>query len=179
MSERRRSRPLLFRSNQHRQECFAKGNYAAYVSPFHSDLQLLYPAALISTGQKLSRVTDGTSKTIVFSEVRTLDPIPQDERGALALPWNAASLLSPRIPPPRSEVDGNGCPPKYLPRAAVRLPIPAAEHDWPDGPMSSALPRGCAVAAQLDRMPCLKWAWDLGLGGYISASLRSNHILAA
>ena len=32
---------------------FAKGNYAAYVSPMHTDLQLVYPGALISTGQKL------------------------------------------------------------------------------------------------------------------------------
>ena len=72
---------------------FAKGNYAAYVSPFHSDLQLIYPGALISTGQKLSKVVDGSSKTIVFSEVRTRDH-QQDERGVWALPWNAASILS-------------------------------------------------------------------------------------
>src|SRR5262245_36916834 len=45
---------------------FAKGNYAAYVSPFHTDLQLIYPGALISTGQKSSRITDGTTKTVVF-----------------------------------------------------------------------------------------------------------------
>ena len=72
---------------------FAKGNYAAYCSPMHSDLQLIYPGALISTGQKLGRIRDGLSKTVVFSEVRTLDD-QRDERGAWALPWNAATLLS-------------------------------------------------------------------------------------
>ena len=72
---------------------FAKGNYAAYVSPFHSDLQYVYPGALIGTGQRLKRVTDGLSDTIVFSEVRTFDH-PHDERGAWALGWNGSSLLS-------------------------------------------------------------------------------------
>src|SRR5690606_19676664 len=72
---------------------FGKGNYAAYASLMHTDLQLLYPAAMISTGQKLSKILDGASNTIVLAEVRTLNK-PTDERGAWALPWNAATLLS-------------------------------------------------------------------------------------
>ena len=60
-------------------KAMAKGNYAAYVSPFHIDLQLLWPGALIATGQPLSRIVDGTSHTIIYSEVRTLDH-ERDER---------------------------------------------------------------------------------------------------
>ena len=72
---------------------FAKGNYAAYVSPYHTDLQLLFPGALISTAQELREITDGKNATIVFAEVRTMEH-PLDERGAWALPWNGATLLS-------------------------------------------------------------------------------------
>jgi prepilin-type N-terminal cleavage/methylation domain-containing protein len=72
---------------------FAKGNYAAFVSPYHADLQLLYPGALVFGGQELKRIEDGLSQTIVYAEVRTRDRI-QDERGVWALPWTGASLLS-------------------------------------------------------------------------------------
>jgi prepilin-type N-terminal cleavage/methylation domain-containing protein len=61
-----------YRTNEKR---FAKGNYAAYASPFHTDLQILYPAALTYGGQPLANITDGTSKTSVYSEVRTLDRV--------------------------------------------------------------------------------------------------------
>jgi len=72
---------------------FAKANYAAYVSPYHIDLQLIYPGALITTGQPLKRVEDGASSTIIFSEVRTID-IEKDPRGAWALPWEGSTTLS-------------------------------------------------------------------------------------
>ncbi len=61
---------------------FAKGNYAAFVSPYHTDEQIWYPGALgggkwsedhqMRLGQPLSRVKDGLSKTLMISEVRTL-----------------------------------------------------------------------------------------------------------
>jgi prepilin-type N-terminal cleavage/methylation domain-containing protein/prepilin-type processing-associated H-X9-DG protein len=76
-----------------RNKVFAKGNYAAFVSPVHTDLQLVYPGALINEDQQLRKVLDGTSNTIVLSEVRTRDN-PLDERGAWALAWNASSLLA-------------------------------------------------------------------------------------
>ena len=74
-------------------KAMAKGNYAAYVSPVHIDLQLFWPGALIATGQPLSRIVDGTSHTIIYSEVRTLDH-EKDERGAWAVPWAGSSILS-------------------------------------------------------------------------------------
>jgi prepilin-type processing-associated H-X9-DG protein len=152
---------------------FAKGNYAAYVSPMHSDLQLLYPAAFISTGQKLSRVTDGTSKTVVFSEVRTLDHV-QDERGAWALPWNAASLLS--LDMHHDELAAGGVFKNYWPQATL-----AYQAQMPNtiGPNADVLVRcspDALVQAQLERMPCLKWEFPLGRAGWISAAPRSAHV---
>ncbi len=152
---------------------FAKGNYAAYASPFHSDLQLLYPGALIATGQKLSRITDGTSKTVVFSEVRTLGH-EQDERGVWALPWNAASLLSLDMHHDRAAAAG------YFGNFALMEQL-MYQAQMPNtiGPNADVLvrcPDDALVEAQLERMPCLKWRWKLGLFGYISAAPRSNHI---
>jgi prepilin-type N-terminal cleavage/methylation domain-containing protein len=73
---------------------FAKGNYAAYCSPYHVDEQNFFPGALVGhVPQTRKRFTDGFSNTIMLSEVRTRDN-PRDQRGAWALPWTASSLLS-------------------------------------------------------------------------------------
>src|SRR5690606_24176515 len=65
---------------------FAKSNYAAYTSPTHTDLQLLYPGAFVVGGQPLRRVIDGATHTVGLSEIRNL-PATSDERGAWALAW--------------------------------------------------------------------------------------------
>ena len=77
---------------------FAKGNYAAYVSPTHIEHLEYVPGALGGfrpgerEGQKLNRFTDGLSKTWALSEVRTRD-VETDQRGAWALPWAASTVL--------------------------------------------------------------------------------------
>ena len=71
----------------------AKANYAAWASPYHLDLQSAFPGALGAWGMKLKKVTDGQSRTFMLSEVLTR-PNTKDQRGAWALPWNAASLLA-------------------------------------------------------------------------------------
>jgi prepilin-type processing-associated H-X9-DG protein len=152
---------------------FAKGNYAAYVSPFHSDLQLLYPGALIATGQKLARIADGTSKTVIFSEVRTL-PHLQDERGVWALPWNAASLLSLDM---HHDIKQAGSSLAYfwpLRQLAYQAQLPNTI--GPNADVLVRCPPEVLADAQLQRMPCIRWEWELGLLGYISAAPRSNHI---
>jgi prepilin-type processing-associated H-X9-DG protein len=154
---------------------FAKGNYAAFVSPFHSDLQLLYPGALIATGQPLARITDGTTKTAVFTEVRTRAH-PQDERGVWALPWNAASLLAVDIHHDRGDAGAYVTP--FWPDPSLMM-----QSQMPNtlGPNADILVRcpdegGSLPAAQLEGMPCIRWRWQLGLFGYISAAPRSNHL---
>lgn len=152
---------------------FAKGNYAAYCSPMHTDLQLVYPGALISTGQKLARVTDGLSNTIVFSEVRTLDD-SRDERGAWALPWNAATLLSFDM---HHDVGAAG---SYLtgfsPLLAYAYQTQVPNTVGPNEDVLLGCPDDMLVQAQTERMPCIRWKWSLGLFGYISAAPRSMHL---
>jgi prepilin-type processing-associated H-X9-DG protein len=157
---------------------FAKGNYAAYVSPMHTDLQLLYPGALISTGQKLSKIVDGTSKTIVFSEVRTLDNL-QDERGAWALPWNGATLLSLDLHHDKYAT-GKTWNAGYVPDVAL-LMYTQVPNKLPSDPLKDVrdILMGCPpelkALSEVERMPCAEWVYPLGVLGYISAAPRSNH----
>ena len=78
---------------------FAKGNYAAYVSPVHLNMQRILPAAFggfvpgAAVGQRLAKVKDGLSNTLAITEVRTLDR-RWDSRGAWSLPFPGASLLA-------------------------------------------------------------------------------------
>ncbi len=77
---------------------FAKGNYAAYLSPVHINMQRQWPGALggfkpgQAVGQKISRVIDGTSKTLALAEVRTLDR-DWDSRGVWSAPFPGGSVL--------------------------------------------------------------------------------------
>lgn len=72
---------------------FAKGNYAVYTSPHHVDAQLVYPGPFLARPLSMRRITDGLTQTLGISEVRTL-AATSDERGAWALAWTGASLLS-------------------------------------------------------------------------------------
>jgi prepilin-type N-terminal cleavage/methylation domain-containing protein/prepilin-type processing-associated H-X9-DG protein len=152
---------------------FAKGNYAAYASPFHTDLQLLYPGALISTGQKLARVSDGLSTTIIFSEVRTLED-SRDERGVWALPWNASSLLA--LDMHHDSAAAGGIFTEYRPLIKYAYQSQTPNTVGPNEDVLLNCPDDMLVDAQLQRMPCIKWEWPLGLFGYISAAPRSNHL---
>jgi prepilin-type processing-associated H-X9-DG protein len=72
---------------------FAKGNYAVWVSPEHSVSMRCFPGAMINERQPLRRFTDGTSKTLMLSEVRTRED-ENDERGAWAIGINGSSILA-------------------------------------------------------------------------------------
>ncbi len=77
-----------------KRKVFAKGNYAAFCSPYHVELQNFFAGALIGhVPQTRKRFKDGFASTIMLSEVRTRDNV-KDERGAWALPWCGASLLA-------------------------------------------------------------------------------------
>ncbi len=76
-----------------RQRTFAKGNYAAYVSPIHVECLRHYPGAIGEQPRRLAEITDGTSKTLMLAEVRTRDN-EQDVRGVWALNLTGATLLA-------------------------------------------------------------------------------------
>jgi prepilin-type N-terminal cleavage/methylation domain-containing protein/prepilin-type processing-associated H-X9-DG protein len=150
----------------------AKGNYAAFVSPMHSDLQLLYRGALISSGQSLKQVSDGNTKTLVVSEVRTLDRL-NDERGTWALAWNAASLLA--FDMHHTAANGTGYFGGYTVQSSTAYQSQTPNHPGPNRDvLVDCLPEH-AAQADIERMSCLQWNWSLGLFGYISAAPRSQH----
>jgi prepilin-type N-terminal cleavage/methylation domain-containing protein len=72
---------------------FAKGNYAAYVSPVHTSCMRTYPASMINEIQPFKRFTDGTTKTVMLAEVRTRDD-EKDPRGVWAASWTGGSVLA-------------------------------------------------------------------------------------
>jgi prepilin-type N-terminal cleavage/methylation domain-containing protein len=143
---------------------FGKSNYAGFVSPFHIDDLYTY-GALKLYGQKLKDVTDGVSRTVAASEVRTRDH-DLDQRGVWALAWSGSSLLSFDAHPtwygkaPKEEAmgafdfDGASLGQTQVPNGKV----PDVLYECPD-----------PVAEQIERMPCTKSP------GYISAAPRSNH----
>ena len=162
---------------------FAKGNYAAYVSPFHVDLQLLYRGALIAGGQKLSSVEDGTVGTLVFSEVRALDH-PRDERGAWVLPWTGASLLAFDMHPLHAEnSQGAGAGGSYLAQRSafyIASPESLGKTQRPNnrGPNADTLKQCLGSQKQLAaeaNMPCLRQPTVPDLSNHMSAAPRSLH----
>lgn len=78
---------------------FSKANYAGYLSPHHVDLQRIFPGAFggfqpgDKVGQKMTRVKDGVTKTILAAEVRALEP-EWDNRGVWSMPLPTGSLLA-------------------------------------------------------------------------------------
>lgn len=168
----------------------AKGNYAAYVSPFHVDLQYLYPGALLGIPQTAGKIVDGFSGTLALSEVRTLDH-PHDERGAWALAWNGASLLAFDMHPEliNTTPDGTGEGDTYIrenlaPYKASPESLGETQPPNNQGPNLDTL-KQCsefydelpAQAAQ-EQMPCslhIGAFGKIGVEGHYSAAPRSLH----
>lgn len=161
----------------------AKGNYAAYVSPLHVDTQLLYPGALVAEPQALAAVTDGSSRTVLASEVRNLASA-EDERGAWVLPWPGAATLALDAHPPGWDAAHGGGPAGSGPGLGEQYavdPLRAAESQLPNsqGPNADTLKR-CRDGSEhrslaaVERMPCTT-APTPALAGYMSAAPRSLH----
>ena len=76
---------------------FSKGSYGAYSSPIHIDHYGPFPGGLggiklgRKVGQKLARVKDGVSKTLLAAEVKAIER-DWDQRGAWALPYPGVVL---------------------------------------------------------------------------------------
>jgi prepilin-type N-terminal cleavage/methylation domain-containing protein/prepilin-type processing-associated H-X9-DG protein len=162
---------------------FAKGNYAAYVSPFHFDLQLLFPGALVANGQRVGQITGGISQRLLLSEVRTLDD-SADQRGAWVLPFVGSSLLAFDMHPvgwPYAH-DGN--------EAAITTEVRHRTYYEPSrDSIGKAQPPNCqginkdtteeclqvSDLSQTMEMPCNPRTLAPGVHGYMSAAPRSLH----
>ncbi len=148
---------------------FAKGNYAAYCSPFHVEYQHRFPGALAvfleeKRRQKVKDIRDGLSETLMLSEVRTRDN-EQDHRGVWALPWTGSTLLALDMHPINNH-------PPYTPWDAS---LGYTQRPNNQGPIMDMLYR-CpdSAGAQLEGMPCTEYgtSWSTT---YLSASPRSRH----
>jgi prepilin-type N-terminal cleavage/methylation domain-containing protein len=145
---------------------FAKGNYAAWVSPMHVDLQNLFLGALGGDGHSFAAFQDGTSQTLMLTEVRTRFH-EQDQRGAWALPWTAASLLAFDM-----HDDDDVSPFVYNPLSLPNGVQPPNNTKTANSDMLYNCPD--QANAQLEKMPCQTWATS-GPFHYLSAAPRSRH----
>lgn len=167
-----------------RDRLFAKGNFAAYCSPHHVDMQLVYRGALIAGGQSIAAIEDGATNTIVFSEVRTRDD-SLDERGVWSVPWTGASLLAFDMHPAgwRLDHDGTGAGDGFViehravfvgsPESVGETQRPNAQS--PNADVLQLCEEPQRTGSETDQMPCVRWNRTLGPRGYLSAAPRSNH----
>ncbi|QDU54121.1 DUF1559 domain-containing protein [Aeoliella mucimassa] len=151
-----------------RQTSIGKANYAAYASPFHID-SYYHTGPMALYGMSLRRIEDGTTFTLLLSEVRSRD-LPADQRGAWLLPWSGASLLSMDFHPTyygaSQEKDSPGGY-VYTPNANSLGLTQVPNGEWPDVLYECPNP----AAAQFEGMPC-----NAQYYGYISAAPRSLHL---
>lgn len=158
---------------------FAKANYAAFVSPFHTDLQFFYPGAISlavgSTitsprGQRSGDISDGLSNTLMLGEVRTRAH-EQDQRGAWALPWTGSSILALDI---HDAEEWKAYPHGYVSNNYYQCAqVPNNDNEKANLDMLYLVPD--LEAAQLDRMPTAAWDPQFGRNHYLSAAPRSLH----
>jgi len=146
----------------------AKGNYAAFVSPYHVEYQVRFPGVLTSHQRHTdARVRpDGSSNTLLLSEVLTRDE-PTDQRGAWAVAWTGSSQLAFDL----HDQDGSGTYVPFTDPAAMSSTQPPNNQ----GPNVDVL-YDCAnpADAQVKRMPCLTWQAGTS-ADYLSAAPRSRH----
>lgn len=152
---------------------FGKGNYAAYVGPEHVVCMRAYPGALINEKQPLARIVDGTSKTLMLSEVRTRDN-ESDPRGVWSAAWTGGSIISFDL-----HATSTGCPANAT-RNMPYAPLPRTK--WladplpPNSPVTSNNEDKISecpdpAGADLELMPC-----GADNGTWTAAAPRSLHV---
>lgn len=145
---------------------FRKGNYAAMVSPVHVETQNRFPGAL-AMSSSFARLTDGSSNTIMVSEVRARNH-NEDQRGVWALPWTGATQISVDVHP--QDFDGL----TYTVNTSNALNSHGPNSQGPILDRLYACPD--AAGAILERMPCAVSATNVNAGsGWLSAAPRSLH----
>ncbi len=171
---------------------FAKGNMAAYAGPVHIEHEQFFPGGLggfqpgTAKGQSLRRVKDGTSKTIVVTEVRARNE-ERDRRGAWAGSWSGSSLLAVDLH--SANPNGGGFPsddpwgfyqPYYPDPGQKSFETQTPNKQRLDPPPTGGVDildqvQGCPYPARAaaEGMPCAQYhGWSNGFG---SAAPRSVH----
>jgi prepilin-type processing-associated H-X9-DG protein len=146
----------------------AKGNYAAFISPYHIDQADIYPGGLGGNRpRKRKQNSEGTSKQLLGAEVRTRAHV-QDQRGAWTLPWAGAAVLSFDMHPEKYVNSGG------IYRSAT---YSVGFTQRPNTTICDVLYTTPDLAgAQLERMYCVLYSQSRSdPSHYISAAPRSNH----
>ena len=159
---------------------FGKGNYAAFTSPYHVEIQLVHRGAIagIDFGTRARQVTDGLSKSIAFSEVRARDN-EFDERGAWALPWSGATLLATDLHHDECNEQLDGPFTAFTGNFGGRPVLDFLQTPNSPGPGADAIVVCPDLAgAQLDAMPCTRIPnFNANfIAGLSTAAPRSLHI---
>jgi prepilin-type N-terminal cleavage/methylation domain-containing protein len=164
-----------YQSRYTRNRSFGKGNYVAYVSPEHVVCMRVFPGAMIDELQPLSRITDGTSHTLMLTEVRTRDHL-SDERGAWALAWNGTSVISLDMHSVEPRAGCSLASQRNSPFVPLEFPdVPALTPNSPPGLANADRLRECPEpnAADLELMPCDPQGTN---STWIAAAPRSLHV---
>ena len=151
---------------------FGKGNYVAYVCPEHAKSMRIFPGAMINEGQPIRKIVDGTSHTIMLTEIKTRANEP-DSRGAWAGGFTGGSILAFDMHSAKTTTDSTdhrGSPP-YIPTpypGVDPLPPNVGAH-W----SNEDYIRGCdsdTAVSQTEDLPCVQQN-----AGRSAAAPRSNH----
>jgi hypothetical protein len=155
----------------------AKGNYVAYAGPEHMNSAHVFPGAINTAGNELRQVSDGTSETIMITEVRTRDE-PLDQRGVWALAWPGSSAIaldlhSDSVRVGLSWLADNKPDVTYIPSANPAVTAQAnPPNSYGGAQYTDDKLRKCPdpAGADIDRMPC-----DSTYESWGSAAPRSLH----
>jgi prepilin-type processing-associated H-X9-DG protein len=140
------------------------------VSPYHVEYQNRFPGALVGfPGKGLAKIVDGTSNTLMLSELRTRAHL-QDQRGAWALPWNACTQLAFDMHDMQSPVNLAGG--AFTPNPASLGVTQQPNEQGPNVDMLYRCPD--PASAQLEKMPCNVWVEGTPQE-YLSSAPRSRH----
>jgi prepilin-type N-terminal cleavage/methylation domain-containing protein len=162
-----------------------KANYVGYAGPEHFNSHLVFRGALVDGGQELRRVTDGTSQTILLTEVRTRDE-PLDQRGAWAVGWPSTSVITFDLHSSNlgaQSWNSAGRPEiPYMPATSGNSIVQANPPNNGIASFNSDQLRKCydSVNADIDLMPCDQQDWgtsaprSLHPGGVNSARLDGS-----
>jgi prepilin-type N-terminal cleavage/methylation domain-containing protein/prepilin-type processing-associated H-X9-DG protein len=157
----------------------AKGNYAAYTSPGHVNWGDIALGALGGNQpHAVKDILDGTTRTIVLSEVRTRAG-EQDQRGAWAVPWAGSSVLAFDMHPAKRNDDGTYVQDLTPKKPFVPLPDSFGKTQIPNrvegGNQDMLYLCPDQAGSQLEMMPCD--VFTSPYASWLSAAPRSRHPL--